>query len=310
MSSRDPFDDPFFQNGFGASSSLFDRDPFMSSFFGGHGQGEGRGRSNDPFSHIHSMMDSMHRDMMNMMAGHRSTFASLASPDTMFAPHHHLLDHHHRGESQGSQVEVEDVSDNPHHHHHERSTSQPVVEEPDDDDDEEAAYSRPAGRPLHAQAPVAHQRRQQQRPQVFSYSSSTTTRIGPNGVAESRHIAQDSTGNKRMAVRRGVGQQAREWVQERAADGRERSREQLYGMSEDQVDQFDQRWEQERVRLPGERSGRQHRALAHDTQRDDYSNHGQGQDELRYHPSPRYYPASDQASVSSRASSHSQQHRY
>jgi len=93
----------------------------------------------------------------------------------------------------------------------------------------------------------------------YSVSSSSYTHTGADGkpvtshstrrerrrlgdvIEENEHYV-DGLGNERMKTRRGVANKVREVIRDRNADGEERKFENLQGIGHDEIEQFDQQW--------------------------------------------------------------------
>ncbi|OWR52203.1 myeloid leukemia factor isoform X2 [Danaus plexippus] len=114
-------------------------------------------------------------------------------------------------------------------------------------------------------------------PQVFSSTSST--KIGPNGVKETRKTLQDSrTGVKKMSIGHHIGQRAHVVEREQNVySGDAEERQEFINLEEDEAEEFDREF-QERA---GMMRNRNHRALTQ-------APHGHTQPRLALPPAPSH----------------------
>lgn len=224
-------------------SSVFDNDPFFR----------------DPFAQMNNMMRSMINDPF---MGHMHT---QMFPQTMI-----------------QQVPlpppvVEEVSED--HSGPQRAGSDPIVEEPDEDHAEAGhtartpqPQQRPAAAPAQPQFPQfptfsalpgmqssaistggstgtfysfssSSTFTSSGGPNGITYSSTTTSRMGPGQVHEVQRVVRDGrTGQESVTISRGLQDKARTITRTRDASGAEMTQEQLRGLSEAEAAAFDQQW--------------------------------------------------------------------
>lgn len=248
--------------------SAFSQDPFLQ----------------DPFAQMNMMMNNMFNTAM---------FPGHAIP---YPPTHWQQQQRHQqqqGFEPSRAPIIEEVHDEPVQHRRDH-TDAVIVEEPDDED--AGSDHRPANRPRRdspppragtaGRAPSTSAQAQAQYggmgapfgglmpgatvysysssssfvssggPGGVTYSTSSTTRVGPGGVRETRATVEDGrTGTRKMTLARGLGDKERIMTRERDAHGRERAHDDLRGLQPEQAEAFDAQWQQQAaMRLPGYQS--------------------------------------------------------
>ncbi|XP_045500325.1 myeloid leukemia factor isoform X3 [Colias croceus] len=101
------------------------------------------------------------------------------------------------------------------------------------------------------------------KPQV--YSSSSSTKIGPNGVKETRKTLQDSrTGVKKMSIGHHIGERAHVIEREQNVySGDAEERQEFINLEEDEAEQFDREFQERAARGAAARSARAITSSAH-----------------------------------------------
>ncbi|GBG81754.1 hypothetical protein CBR_g33932 [Chara braunii] len=147
-------------------------------------------------------------------------------------------------------------------------SQEPIVEHPDDEEETQhrrrSDHHRNHARDHHGANDVAS--RPAGGAQVFSFSSvqsysrdgsgpgnyyskSTTTRMGPDGVADQQTREQDSRSNTdKLKYVRALGSKARSVLRTRKADGEEESLQTLHNLEEEEAATFDDQWQQKAER--------------------------------------------------------------
>eukprot|EP00877_Chromochloris_zofingiensis_P007873 jgi/Chrzof1/3339/Cz12g21130.t1 len=228
---------------------MFPRDPFNDPFF------------RDPFQHMNNMMNHMLNDPF------------FASPFGAFPQTQHV--------PRNAPPQIEEIPHEEHaarpHSHAGGSGTDPIVEEPDDVEDSH----HPARPPRHSAGTTSRSAAPElalaqpfgggvfgsvfsnppQGATVYSYSSSsissggpggmtysssTTTRAGPNRVRETQKTVRDGrTGKESITVARGLGDKERVVIRTRDASGSEHIEDILRGIDAHHAPQFDEQWRQQ-----------------------------------------------------------------
>ncbi len=90
------------------------------------------------------------------------------------------------------------------------------------------------------------------------YTSSTTRRMGSDGVTQEEHMEADTTtGKATKRISRGIKDKGYSIAKKRNSDGRVETKETLHNMDEDEIEQFENEWNKKAERaLPGWKESR------------------------------------------------------
>lgn len=235
------FSDPFgSMSGSSVFSSFFDRDPFDDPFF------------KRPF-------------------GSAFGSGSIFGAEGFFGKRNVFLDEQEYQEPQSVRrgPVIEELPDDHEEGRHE-SSQEPIVEDPDDDQvntGQRTQRQRQRGNQSVFQGSNNTYPRQSSS-QTFSfqsskvtygghngayYTSSTTRRMGPDGVTHEEHMEADTTtGNATKRISRGIKDKGHSITKKLNSDGRVETKEILHNMDGDEIDQFDNEWEKRADKaLPG-----------------------------------------------------------
>lgn len=235
------FSDPFgSMSGSSVFSSFFDRDPFDDPFF------------KRPF-------------------GSAFGSGSIFGAEGFFGKRNVFLDEQEYQEPQSVRrgPVIEELPDDHEEGRHE-SSQEPIVEDPDDDQvntGQRTQRQRQRGNQSVFQGSNNTYPRQSSS-QTFSfqsskvtygghngayYTSSTTRRMGPDGVTHEEHMEADTTtGNATKRISRGIKDKGHSITEKLNSDGRVETKEILHNMDGDEIDQFDNEWEKRADKaLPG-----------------------------------------------------------
>lgn len=235
------FSDPFgSMSGSSVFSSFFDRDPFDDPFF------------RRPF-------------------GSAFGSGSIFGEEGFFGKHNVFLDEQEYQEPQSVRrgPVIEELPDDHEEGRHE-SSQEPIVEDPDDDQvntGQRTQRQRQRGNQSVFQGSNNTYPRQSSS-QTFSfqsskvtyggqngayYTSSTTRRMGPDGVTHEEHMEADTTtGNATKRISRGIKDKGHSITKKLNSDGRVETKEILHNMDGDEIDQFDNEWKKKADKaLPG-----------------------------------------------------------
>ncbi|XP_024536261.1 uncharacterized protein LOC112348277 [Selaginella moellendorffii] len=156
---------------------------------------------------------------------------------------------------------IEEIEDD--HPHATGSSQEPIVEHPDDDvrpDRRQRVTSRHQGPLVNHRDDGGFQSYSFQSssfsyggPNGNYYASSTARRRGPNGVVHEEHHEKDSSSKSEThRVSRGIHDKGHSLTRKRNAEGREENLQTLHNLGEEEVPEFEKRWEFEAERnLPG-----------------------------------------------------------
>lgn len=231
------FSDPFgSMSGSSVFSSFFDRDPFDDPFF------------RRPF-------------------GSAFGSGSIFGEEGFFGKHNVFLDEQEYQEPQSVRrgPVIEELPDDHEEGRHE-SSQEPIVEDPDDDQVNTGQRTQRGNQSVLQGSNNTHPR--QSSSQTFSfqsskvtyggqngayYTSSTTRRMGPDGVTHEEHMEADTTtGNATKRISRGIKDKGHSITKKLNSDGRVETKEILHNMDGDEIDQFDNEWKKKADKaLPG-----------------------------------------------------------
>lgn len=235
------FSDPFgSMSGSSVFSSFFDRDPFDDPFF------------RRPF-------------------GSAFGSGSIFGEEGFFGKHNVFLDEQEYQEPQSVRrgPVIEELPDDHEEGRHE-SSQEPIVEDPDDDQvntgQRTQRQKQRGNQSVFQGSNNTHPR--QSSSQTFSfqsskvtyggqngayYTSSTTRRMGPDGVTHEEHMEADTTtGNATKRISRGIKDKGHSITKKLNSDGRVETKEILHNMDGDEIDQFDNEWKKKADKaLPG-----------------------------------------------------------
>ncbi|KAG6542351.1 hypothetical protein Mapa_016277 [Marchantia paleacea] len=139
------------------------------------------------------------------------------------------------------------------------SNQEPIVEHPEDDDIKNTEITRYQPDPSARTSYSVSNARSTNSPVIYSYQSSSVTyggangpyyashssrRIGPDGVYEEEHQAKDiAAGKESHKILHGLGNKGRALTRKRNAEGREEKSETLHNLAQDEVQDFERKWE-------------------------------------------------------------------
>lgn len=223
------FSDPFgSMSGRSVFSSVFDRDPFDDPFF------------KRPFGSAF---------------GSRSIFG----PEGFFDKHNVFFDDQEYQEPQSARrgPVIEELPDD-HEEGRHNSSQEPIVEDPDDDQVNTGQRTQRQRENQSVFQGSNNTYPRQSSSQTFSfrsskvtyggqngayYTSSTTRRMGPDGVTHEEHMEADTTtGNATKRISRGIKDKGHSITKKLNSDGRVETKEILHNMDEDEIDLFDNEW--------------------------------------------------------------------
>lgn len=237
------FSDPFgSMSGSSVFSSFFDRDPFDDPFF------------KRPF-------------------GSAFGAGSIFGAEGFFGKRNVFLDEQEYQEPQSVRrgPVIEELPDDHEEGRHE-SSQEPIVEDPDDDQVNTGQRTQRQRQRQRGNQSVFQGSNntypRQSSSQTFSfqsskvtygghngayYTSSTTRRMGPDGVTHEEHMEADTTtGNATKRISRGIKDKGHSITKKLNSDGRVETNEILHNMDGDEIDQFDNEWEKRADKaLPG-----------------------------------------------------------
>lgn len=219
------FSDPFgSKSGRNVFSSFFDRDPFDDPFF------------TRPFGS-----------------------ASILGPEGFFGRQNGFIDDQEYEVPQSVRrgPVIEELPDD-HEDGRNESSQEPIVEDPDDDQGNTGQRTQTQRGNQSVYQGTNNSYPRQSSSQTFSfqsskvtyggqngayYTSSTTRRMGPDGVTHEEHMEADTTtGNATKRISRGIKDKGHSITKKLNSDGRVETRETLHNMDEDEIEQFDNEW--------------------------------------------------------------------
>lgn len=223
------FADPFgSKNGGSVFSSFFDRDPFDDPFF------------TKPFGSSFGM-------------------GSMFGPEGFFGKQNGLLDdNEYQMQQSGRRGPVIEELPDDHEEGHKESSQEPIVEDPDEDQGNTGHRTQRQRGSQSVSQGTSNSYPRQSSSQTFSfqsskvtyggqngayYTSSTTRRMGPNGVTHEEHMEADTTtGNATKRISRGIKDKGHSITKKLNSDGRVDTNEILHNIDEDEIEQFDNEW--------------------------------------------------------------------